>query len=91
VEPSLALRFNGIAATGGGWGSKVICRDGACAFDGSKPGLTLMTEFDRDWNPSRPSVPLDPDGMCSVYFTSGSTKNSKAIADHRQDVNHIIK
>jgi amino acid adenylation domain-containing protein len=43
------------------------------------------------FNPQRPRIQLDPDDMCYVYFTSGSTGQPKAIAGRRKGIDHFIR
>ncbi|HSE16232.1 MAG TPA: amino acid adenylation domain-containing protein, partial [Pyrinomonadaceae bacterium] len=52
--------------------------------------LTLRRGFETYSNTERPVVVSEPDDMCYIYFTSGSTGLPKGIAGRLKGVDHFI-
>ena len=70
--------------------ARVVCVDNetaACCLD----HVTVLTDYRNYFNPAEPRVEAQPDDMCYVYFTSGSTDQPKAIAGRLKGVDHLIR
>ncbi|HEY3581938.1 MAG TPA: amino acid adenylation domain-containing protein, partial [Pyrinomonadaceae bacterium] len=50
-----------------------------------------LAEYESYFNPKRPRVESQPDDMCYVYFTSGSTGQPKAISGRLKGIDHFIR
>ncbi|HET7287805.1 MAG TPA: amino acid adenylation domain-containing protein, partial [Pyrinomonadaceae bacterium] len=53
--------------------------------------VCVNDEIDAYINPARPSDESQPDDMCYVVFTSGSTGQPKAIAGRLKGIDHFIR
>jgi amino acid adenylation domain-containing protein len=53
--------------------------------------VCVDTDYKSYFNPSKPNVESQPDDMCYVYFTSGSTGQPKAIAGRLKGIDHFIR
>ncbi|HEY9404145.1 MAG TPA: amino acid adenylation domain-containing protein [Pyrinomonadaceae bacterium] len=52
--------------------------------------LSLHQDFKTYSNSERPAVTSEPDDMCYIYFTSGSTGQPKGIAGRLKGIDHFI-
>jgi amino acid adenylation domain-containing protein len=53
-------------------------------------GVRYIGDYLKCENATDPQVEWDPDGMCYIYFTSGSTGVPKAIAGRLKSISHFI-
>src|SRR5690242_7552282 len=70
--------------------ARVVCVDnetGACCLD----HLTVLTDYGNYFNPAALKIAAQPDDICYVYFTSGSTDQPKAIAGRLKGLDHLIR
>ena len=70
--------------------ARVICTDAEGDVDGLDE-LTVLTDYEKYFNPVKPVIESKPDDMCYVYFTSGSTGQPKAIAGRLKGIDHFIR
>jgi amino acid adenylation domain-containing protein len=72
-------------------GSRVVCVDGEpCeVLEGSR--ASLVEGYGDFADAARPRVESDPDDLCSVYFTSGSTGAPKGIAGRLKAIAHFVQ
>ncbi|HEX8148208.1 MAG TPA: amino acid adenylation domain-containing protein [Pyrinomonadaceae bacterium] len=75
------------AGTGGG--VRVVCADGAEPGGGTRGPLTVVGGLARYTRTERPAVESEPDDMCSIFFTSGSTGVPKGIAGRLKGIAHF--
>ncbi len=90
VESKFYARLDEIAA---GLTSKarVICVDGYKVVNESRGKLDFVGDYSAYRNTERPQVTSQPDDMCYVYFTSGSTARPKGIAGRLKAIDHFIR
>src|SRR5690349_4271414 len=70
--------------------ARAICVDNetdTCCLD----HVTVLADYHGYFNPEKPRVESQPDDMCYVYFTSGSTGQPKAIAGRLKGIDHFIR
>jgi amino acid adenylation domain-containing protein len=63
-------------------------------FDGSSrtdERFETLTGFERWTSTERPAVTREPDDLCYVYFTSGSTGHPKGIAGRLKAIDHFVR
>ncbi len=70
--------------------ARVICVD-AVGEANALDHVTLLSDYATYFNPVKPIVESQPDDMCYVYFTSGSTGQPKAIAGRLKGIDHFIR
>src|SRR5215213_1814814 len=82
IEPELSYKLHGIA----GVSHKTIC------FDQDENGHPWTINGDHaSFNPMPPLSRSEPDDVCYIYFTSGSTGVPKAIAGRLKGIDHFIR
>ncbi|HEY0366789.1 MAG TPA: amino acid adenylation domain-containing protein, partial [Pyrinomonadaceae bacterium] len=89
TESQFLRKLNGLSKETGNR-ARVICVDveaDACCLD----EVTVLAEYATYFNPAKPVIESQPDDMCYVYFTSGSTGQPKAIAGRLKGIDHFIR
>jgi amino acid adenylation domain-containing protein len=69
----------------------IILDDCDRGSDDARENLTLLGNDPAHFDTSRPQVAYEPDDMCYVYFTSGSTGQPKGIAGRLKGIDHFIR
>ena len=78
-------------ATGSAATARAICVDGAVVARTDQSSLIQMEAYASFSNIELPKTVFQPDDMCYVFFTSGSTGQPKGIAGRLKGIDHFIK
>jgi amino acid adenylation domain-containing protein len=74
----------------GDFKARVLCLDQENIVGAKHPQLTSISAQPADCTRFTP-VASDPDDLCYIYFTSGSTGSPKAIAGRLKGIDHFIR
>lgn len=71
--------------------ARVICHGSSAELPLTTRNLLYVDDYPGFANLERPGVFSDPDDICYLYFTSGSSGRPKAIAGRLKSIAHFIK
>jgi amino acid adenylation domain-containing protein/non-ribosomal peptide synthase protein (TIGR01720 family) len=71
--------------------AKIIVMGGGTGYEVARGCFARLEDLAACQDTARPSVPLAPDDMVYVYFTSGSTGRRKGIAGRLKGIDHFVK
>ena len=69
---------------------KALCLDSNQTF-ASEARCEFLTGYTEFAETERPNLVRDPDSLCSIYFTSGSSGRPKAIAGRLRGIDHFAR
>jgi len=90
VEPDfvqLAINLTGVYDSE----IKLVCTEAIDLPEVDDRKITFLTGLAEHADKRRPNIESDPDDLCYVYFTSGSTGAPKAIAGRLKGIDHFIR
>jgi amino acid adenylation domain-containing protein len=91
TEAALLETVGNITEGGGAPEIKVVTLDRTEAGSVRRAGLSHLRGYAEFSDETRPGVQSEPDAMCSIYFTSGSSGSPKGIAGRLRGIDHFAR